>query len=250
MTDDKTGRIVWHDLFTGDRQRSMAFYQRVAGWTYKVEHATDFAWGDGEKDFVLALLGDEAGAGFAETPPELTNGWIAYVEVRDVDAAVALAEELGGTITRQPFEVPGVGRNALLRDPLGASFGVSVSRHSFPAPRRQFGIETYLSDATAFPRAFYSQLLGWKVSSPPTRDQDAVAIAGPSGEDVAVSLVGKTPADVPAIWLPSLNVADPQAASNDARILGGTTFGRLLAKPDRHAGSFLCDPDGALFRVR
>lgn len=102
----------------------MAFYQQVAGWTYQIEHATDFAWGGGAKHFVLALSGDEAGAGFAETPPEQSNGWIAYVEVRDVDATAALSEKFGGNTIRQPFEVPGVGRNAPLRDPLGAVVGI------------------------------------------------------------------------------------------------------------------------------
>lgn len=135
MTADKIGRIVWHDLFSSDRQRSMAFYRRVAGWTYVTEHATDFAWGGGEKDFVLALLDGEAGAGFAETPNALPDGWTAYVEVADVDASITTAERLGGTIIRRPFEVPGVGRNALIRDPLGALIGLSLSRHDFPAPR-------------------------------------------------------------------------------------------------------------------
>lgn len=151
---DKIGRIIWHDLFTSDLKRAMDFYNTVAGWTYTVEHATDFAWGGGEKDFVLALLDDEAGAGITETPPELTDGWIAYVEVRDVDAAATLAEELGGSIIRAPFEVPGVGRNALLRDPLGAIFGISLSRHSFPAPQRQFGVEAYQGFGNPFPKDF------------------------------------------------------------------------------------------------
>lgn len=154
MTIDKTGRFIWHDLFTKDLKRSMAFYKQVARWNYEIEHATDFAWGGGEKDFVLALLDEEAGAGFAETPPALPDGWIAYVEVPDVDETTILAEKLGGLIVREPFEVPGVGRNALLRDPSGALFGVSLSRHSFPAPTTQFGIEMYLGGAEAYPGAF------------------------------------------------------------------------------------------------
>ena len=125
MNADKIGRIIWHDLFSGDRQRSMEFYRRVAGWQYKTEHATDFAWGGGEKEFILALLDDEAGAGIAQTPEAFPNSWIAYVEVADVDTACAQAEKLGGTILREPFEVPGVGRNALLRDPAGALIGLA-----------------------------------------------------------------------------------------------------------------------------
>ncbi|MGJ5620427.1 VOC family protein [Sulfitobacter sp. MF3-043] len=246
MTVEKIGRVIWHDLLTGDRQRSMSFYQRVAGWTYQTEHATDFAWGGGEKDFVLALSEDEAGAGFAETPPEMTNGWIAYVEVLDVDATVALAEKLGGTIVRQPFEVPGVGRNALLRDPLGALIGVSISRHDYPVPRRQFGMEVYLTNAPAFPQEFYSELFDWNISPPPVGDQTGLLVTGPSGEDVALVVSGKTPMEAQAVWVPSIKVAHPTASLNDSAALGDEPFNELIAKPAQQHRSFLRDPGGAL----
>ena len=47
MTTDKTGRIIWRDLFTQDLKRSMAFYEQAAGLSFQIEHATDFAWGGG-----------------------------------------------------------------------------------------------------------------------------------------------------------------------------------------------------------
>lgn len=246
MTIEKTGRIIWHDLLTGDRQRSMSFYQRVAGWTYETEHATDFAWGGGEKDFVLALEGDEAGAGFAETPPEMPNGWIAYVEVLDVDATVAHAERLGGIIARPPFEVPGVGRNALLRDPLGALIGVSISRHTYPVPRRQFGLEVYLTDASPFPKEFYLQLFDWKISSSTVGEQVGDMIAGPSGENVAVHLAGKIPTDARAVWMPGIKVAHPTVSLNDATMLGADPFSGMFPDPAQQRGAFMRDPDGAL----
>lgn len=245
MSDDKIGRIVWHDLFTADRQRSMAFYKRVAGWTYQIEHATDFAWGGGEKDFVLALLDEEAGAGFAETPAELSNGWVAYVEVRDVDATVVRVEELGGTIVRKPFEVPGVGRNALVRDPLGALFGISLSRHSFPIPQRQFGPEVYLSGA-AFPEAFYGPLFGWTAGAPQPGAEGAAAVAGPSGDIVAFHLIGKPPKGDGGTWLPNLKVASSETALRAAEDLGAKPFGDALPEPEMSLYVVLHDPDGAL----
>lgn len=247
---DKTGRVVWHDLFTGNRRRSMSFYQRVAGWNYKTEHATDFVWGGGAKDFVLALSGDEAGAGFMETPPGFATGWIAYVEVPDVDAAAALAEKHGGTIVRQPFDVPGVGRNALLRDPLGALIGLSFSRHDFPAPQRQFGVDFYLSETSAFPADFYASLFGWTTASSSTGGQAGHVITGPSGEQVAVQLVDKALAgplaDVPAAWIPSLKVTDPEASVRTAQALGGRLLSHRLGQSAQRHGTLLSDPDGTL----
>ena len=246
MRNDKIGRIVWHDLFTTDRQRSMAFYQRVAGWTYQVEHATDFAWGGGERDFGLALSGDEAGAGLVETPPELRSGWVAYVEVRDVDATAARAEALGGAVERQPFEVPGVGRNALLRDPFGALIGIAVSRHDYPAPRRQFGIEVYLSDAPSLPQAFYAQLFDWTLVSAPSGSPGGGVFTGPSGERVAAHHAAKPRNDAPAAWIPSLKVISPENALRRAEQLGARPSSNRLLKVVQHHNAVLCDPDGAL----
>ena len=247
MTQSKVGQIVWHDLFSSDRKRSMDFYQHVADWTYQVERATDFAWGGGEKDFILALLADEAGAGFAETPPDYENGWIAYVEVPDVDAAVKRVDALGGKIVRTPFEVPGVGRNALVRDPLGVLLGLSLSRHSFPVPHRQFGPEVYVSNGDRFPEAFYAELFEWQVS--PKRDPECVSFSGPSGDVVAVRYASTWPRSSNAAWVPSIKVASISDASSFVEANGARLASREADKTAQANGNVLCDPDGALFAL-
>lgn len=245
MTGEKAGQIVWHDLFTSNRKRSMAFFQRVAGWTYQTERATDFAWGGGEKDFVLALSEDEAGAGFAETPPGMSDGWIAYVEVPDVDAAAARAEELGGVIVRHPFEVPGVGRNALLRDPLGALIGLSLSRHDFPVPRSQFGAEIYLSDAVPFPEEFYSQLFNWKMAAPRSAGRSDNAIIGCSGKGVARHQSGSPPNDAQSIWVPSIKVANTDDAWRASEAMNASRLADPAIESARDSCVFIRDSCGA-----
>lgn len=247
MAQSKAGQIVWHDLFTSDRACSMAFYQHVANWTYEVERATDFAWGGGEKDFVLALSGDEAGAGLAETPPEQENGWIAFIEVPDVDAAVRRVCALGGKIVREPFEVPGVGRNALVRDPLGALVGISLSRHSFPVPRRQFGPEVYVGNGNDFPQAFYAELFGWQVS--PERDKDCAAFLGPRGDLVAIQHAATWPTGSSAAWVASIKVASFTDACRAAETKGARPASVDVSETFHAQKPILCDPDGALFTL-
>jgi hypothetical protein len=245
MTTDKTGRIIWHDLFTKDLKRSMEFYKQVAGWNYIIEHATDFAWGGGEKDFILALLDEEAGAGFTDTPPELPDGWVAYVEVPDVDATTSLAESLGGAIIREPFEVPGVGRNALLRDPNGALFGVSISRHSFPAPTKQFGVEIYAGGSQGFPAEFYAELFDWKVQAE-TDAPAVVRVIGPSGDVVAEVSTSYEPTGSTALWIPTLKKADLEIAER-----AGTKL--LTSQSEQQiqpSCAVLRDPAGAIACVR
>lgn len=240
MTTDKTGRIVWHDLFTPDRPRTMRFLQAIAGWDFVTEQATDFAWGGGQKDFVLACAGDEAGAGLAETPPGMPDGWIAYVEVADVDAMARCVPTLGGTVVRPPFDVPGVGRNALIRDPLGALLGLSLSRHDYPVPQRQFGAETYLSGTGVFPAEFYRHLFGWTICA-------QGVISGPSGTDVARTLHDTPPGDARAIWVPGLRVADPGAARQAGEALGARRLSDPPADPAPGHRVVLRDTGGACF---
>lgn len=248
MAGNKTGRVIWHDLFVKDRQRAMEFYQRVAGWSYQTEHATDFAWGGGAKDFVLAVLDGEAGAGFVETPTELSDGWVAYVEVNDVDKAAALAEEFEGTVVRDPFDVPGVGRNALVRDPCGALIGISLSRHNFPAPQRQFGVDVYLSDGVNFPQTFYAQLFGWTLVPAPSGFPSSSAIAGAAGAYMAVQLSGKPSNGEQATWMPSLKVRCLQTALRVAEEQGAKLFSHVLSKSaQQHFAILGNDLDGASF---
>ncbi|WP_299657987.1 VOC family protein [uncultured Tateyamaria sp.] len=247
MTQSKAGQIVWHDLFTSDRECSMAFYQHVANWTYEVERASDFAWGGGEKDFILALSGDEAGAGLAETPAEQENGWTAYIEVPDVDVAIKRVGTLGGKIVREPFEVPGVGRNALVRDPLGALVGISLSRHSFPVPRQQFGPEVYVSNGTDFPQAFYAELFGWQVS--PATDKNRVALLGPRGVLVANQHAASWSAGSNAAWVPCIKVASVSDACRTAETNGARPASVVISGAVQAHSPILCDPDGAPFAL-
>ncbi len=244
MKLQKLSKIIWHDLFSSDRQRSADFYRRIAGWHFETEHSTDFAWGGGEKDFILALLDGEAGAGIAETPDTLQDGWVPYIEVLDVDTAVANAERLGGLVVREPFEVPGVGRNALVEDPLGSLTGLALSRHDYPAPTRQFGPEVYLSSASDFPTEFYSRMFDWTVRKDTARAQTDAVIHKASGEVVAKHVQGEVP-NSKAMWVPNLKVNNPQNALSlvetlEAETIRATALGEGYTLVRDPCGAFAC----------
>jgi predicted enzyme related to lactoylglutathione lyase len=58
-----------------------------------------------------------------EIPAEIPSHWRVYFMVGDVDAAVARAEELGGSVLYPAMDI-GMGRYAVLADPTGAAFAV------------------------------------------------------------------------------------------------------------------------------
>ena len=58
-----------------------------------------------------------------EPRPDIPPVWFAYVEVDDVDARVAKIAAAGGKVLKPPFDIPDVGRIAILADPTGATLG-------------------------------------------------------------------------------------------------------------------------------
>lgn len=247
MTNEKLGRVVWHDLFTSDRPRSMAFYERVADWRYEVEHSTNFAWGGGEKDFVLALKGLEAGAGIAEATLERKDEWIAYIEVSDVDAVADRALTLGGTVVRAPFEVSGVGRNCLLRDPLDVLFGICISRHSFPVAESQFEPDIYVcAREDRYPDAFYEELFGWQGAAAKT-DRSLTTIRNEAGGEVAGCAGPVSEGVSQSCWMPWIQVRDRTSAQETALTLDGQCLGEIVTRSRNRSNRIIRDPTGAQF---
>lgn len=117
--------VAWVELATRDLARASAFYSGLLGWTL-AEHAGSpdgYRVGSSADGPVGGLMQMTAEWG------ELPSHWAIYLQVADVDAAVAKAQTLGGTVHVPPLDAPGVGRLALLADPSGASFYVIT----FPA---------------------------------------------------------------------------------------------------------------------
>ncbi|MCC6222142.1 MAG: VOC family protein [Thermoleophilia bacterium] len=114
------GVFVWDELITTDVEGAKAFYRDVVGWTAR-------EWdGDGAGGYALLGDGETDRAGVMATPDGMPveAAWMTYVGTGDADATVAAAEGLGATVVAPPFDVPGVGRIAVLADPAGAVFGL------------------------------------------------------------------------------------------------------------------------------
>ncbi|MGW1988980.1 VOC family protein [Embleya sp. NPDC001921] len=63
--------------------------------------------------------------GVAEVDPqETTPQWQIYIGVDDCDASFARAIELGATELTAPYDIPDVGRIAMVNDPFGARFAM------------------------------------------------------------------------------------------------------------------------------
>ena len=114
------GVFYWNELMTRDTEKAKKFYGQTLGWTF-----ADMPMEDGT--YVVANLGDKPVAGiFPMSGPQfegVPEHWFSYIAVDDVDERLGLAKAHGGEIVRPPFDVPGVGRIAILKDVNGAAQG-------------------------------------------------------------------------------------------------------------------------------
>jgi predicted enzyme related to lactoylglutathione lyase len=116
------GHFYWNELMTRDVAGAKTFYGELLGWQFD---AMPMAQGG---TYWVAKDGDQPLGGIfdmgAETQLEgIPPHWFAYIAVDDVDARVAQATAAGAELLRPLFDVPGVGRIAILRDPTAAAIG-------------------------------------------------------------------------------------------------------------------------------
>ncbi len=130
VMSDNHGLVWWTELMTRDLERAVKYYADTCGWSYDTMDMMD-----GSGTYYVARVGDRPVAGLmdmssmqhlAEVPPH----WFSYFAVDDVEAAVGATRAAGGQVMREPFDVAGIGRIAILTDPIGAAMGLIT-----PAPK-------------------------------------------------------------------------------------------------------------------
>ncbi len=114
------GSFIWNELMTPDVEKAKAFYAASLGWTYEAMP------GVGGSTYWLAKMDGRPVAGMIAhdaLPPGVSTAWFAYINVDDVDARAAVLPALGGALARPAFDIPGVGRIAIVQDATGAMVG-------------------------------------------------------------------------------------------------------------------------------
>jgi uncharacterized protein len=114
------GTFYWNELMTRDVERAKNFYADTMGWSYD---AMPMPGGT----YWLAKMGEQPVGGIFDIGgPEykgVAEGWMSYIAVDDVDARVQKAVKAGARLMKPIFDVPGVGRIAILTEPGGAGVG-------------------------------------------------------------------------------------------------------------------------------
>jgi len=165
------GHLIWYELMTPDADASKVFYDSVVGWQigepvaefqgYRMIGRSDGGFAGG----VLPLTEEMQQHGARPT-------WLGYVGADDTDAAVASIEQAGGKALMPAFDIPGVGRVAMVADPQGAPFYVmkpippegrenEASDVFSPDQPQRVGWNELSTTDPAAARSFYREQFGW-----------------------------------------------------------------------------------------
>ncbi|MFC7536089.1 VOC family protein [Sphingomonas sp. GCM10030256] len=246
------GSFIWYELITPDVDGAKRFYDAVVGWN--VADRSDFPNG-------YRMIGRSDGTsagGILPLSAEMQEhgarpGWLGYVSVDDVDAAVDRMKADGGTALMPPFDIPGVGRVALVADPDGAPFylmrpsGSDTDSDVFSADQPQHVRWNELwSGDPAEAIAFYSRHFGWR--------QEGDMDMGELGKyqflyhgDTMIGAVMPRMPDVPkAMWNFYIGVDDIDRAVEAVRSGGGQVFQEPVEIPGGEYSINVSDPQGAM----
>jgi len=174
LTEDRPeprGDFIWYELMTPDPEGSKAFYDAVIGWN--IEAQSQFPNGyrmigrsDGKFAGGVLPLNDEMQQHGARPT------WLGYILVPDVDRSVAKIEQAGGKTFMPPFDIPEVGRVAMVADPQGAAFYImkpippasdpnAKSDVFEPNTLQRCGWNELSTTDPAAARRFYGDQFGW-----------------------------------------------------------------------------------------
>jgi predicted enzyme related to lactoylglutathione lyase len=248
-----TGKFFWYELMTSDPQAARKFYGDVVGWGTQES---------GSEGYQLFTVGEGRGvASLMELPEHLRAAgvpphWIGYIAVEDVDDAVEEIEEEEGTVHREPFEIPGVIRLAVVADPQGAAF--VVAKGLMPPPPAELpqgtpgtvGWHELYAEDTEEVFDFYQSLFGWTKTEAMDMGPSGVYQMFATGGTTTVGGMMDKPEQMPKpAWLFYFNVPALDVAIDRLNAGGGKTVVGPIEVP---GGLWIVqgiDPQGAHFAL-
>jgi len=150
------GRFVWHDNVSTDADAAKRFYTQLFGWELEPMSV-------GGTDYPMIKSGGRSHGGFGPAQGGAPSAWLGHVLVENVDATAERARSEGGRVVAEPFDIPEIGRMAVIADPQGAvlsAFQASGEPDAPPAEGVFVWDELTTTDAEDAKR-FYGDVFGW-----------------------------------------------------------------------------------------
>jgi hypothetical protein len=245
-TSHAPGTFSWADLSTTDTEGGKAFYTSLFGWDTQDNPIPE--------DGVYTMLlkgGKPVGALSGVMSDDQPSAWNSYVTVESADDAAASAQQHGGMVVMEAFDVMDVGRMAVFQDPTGAFLSVWEPRAHIGAERVNepgaLSLNQLNTSNPARAQEFYEAVFGW-------RFEDVGNEQGPywgiyNGDRLNAGMMPLPDGGgAPSHWLVYFGSDDVD--SDGARIaeLGGQV---MVGPMDVPGGRIVVamDPQGAIFAI-
>jgi uncharacterized protein len=236
------GTPTWIDLGVPDLDRALTFYGSVFGWEFDV--------GPEESGrYTMCFLRGRRVAGISAMYEPSGVFWNVYLATPDCDRSAERAREAGGSLLIGPMDVMDQGRMAIVRDPVGAQFGLWEGRaHTGAQVVNEPGALMRNDLVTPEPgpaREFYAAVFDFSLEGNPDMPQaDFTFLRRPDGHEVGgiMGAPGSTSA-----WSTTFEVAGTDEAVQRALDAGGSSDGAKDFLYGRLAT--ITDPFGAEFSV-
>lgn len=247
---DQLGVFSWFSLMTKDTRSATNFYTELLGWT-----TTEFEIPGHGASLIYAAAGQTFGNPVAMGDDyQMPSHWIPYITVEDVDQACQKSEKFGGKVAVPAFDIPSIGRTAVLTDPVGAAFHIYTPedknenmKMTGDQPGQVCWLELMVNDPGLI-IPYYSEMFGWKMSEPVDMNGGQYHSFEACGEQ-AGGIMKRPPQvpETPPAWMTYMCVENIDRTNEKVASLGGTVVMPKTMIPDTGFFSLIQDPTGAHF---
>jgi predicted enzyme related to lactoylglutathione lyase len=257
---NKHGEFIWYELLTEDLNGAQSFYGKVLNWRFADSGQP------GIKYLLINVTDADSGnevavGGMMQLDSTMKkNGarpvWLGYIGVDDVDDCVGKIKAAGGKVMIPAWDIPEVGRMAMVTDAQGVPFYVmrgAVDQPSlaFAADKPRPGHCAWNELTTTDPAdawRFYGGLFGWEKEG--EMDMGAMGKYEFIRHGAMIGAIMPKPAEMPMpMWTYYFRVSDIDAAAAAVPANGGQV---LYGPAEIPGGEFIItglDPQGAVFAL-
>jgi uncharacterized protein len=249
------GVPCWVEALVPDPRAATAFYGELFGWEFSDPGKMP---GEPSSEYFVARLGGRDVAGVGLLPQSAPSpSWITHMRTDSAAATADATRGAGGTVVVEPFDVPPVGRMAVLDDPAGARFcaweGDGREGAQLVNAPSAWSMSALHTPDPARAQDFYGTVFGWEPEpfGPITMFRRPGYVGGEPDQPVPRDVVATMfPGDDAAHWRPDFWIADVDGAAATVDERGG----RVVEPPEEFQGApfksaVVADPYGAGFSL-
>jgi len=247
------GTFGWVELATTDIFKGKSFYEKLLGW-----QTEDVPIPDGGSYTMARLSGKDVGGMYQIFGEQKKQGvpphWLSYILVTNADEISNKANNIGGKVIKDPFDVMDIGRMSVIKDPMGAVFAVWQAKkhkgaavlHNVPGSFCWNELATTNTDQAG---KFYCDLFGWTAKVDKMGNFQYVEFINGDRQVGGMLEIQKEWGNVPTHWLVYFAVKECDQAVETAKQMGATVLRAASNIPKVGRFAVLQDPQKAVFAL-